>query len=329
MAMRTLHRWTIAAVILAGGAFAAPAAAADLGTCAGATTPCVATTSTPDRVSIATAASTTYIRYQATVYNGGPSTMTHVFVAHALPQGTTLQSLSTDTGSCAAGTTTCSLGNLASRQTAIVTMTVTGPRAAGTIVDTVHTTFTAGHNPGKDPKGDIASPRATTVSAAAGKAQSWVPPGLSTSLSTDPTGTGVATKQQSQIAGARIQAPAAGVLASLARTPGAFTCPAGQVCRGGDWIEARALIDGVAAVFDPPLRFSLRWDATLVPMSQTVRNLAVFYEQELGAPLQVISRRCSCGQPVTSELPCLTGVKKEADGDFTAVLVQSHNGYMR
>jgi hypothetical protein len=55
----------------------------------------------------------------------------------------------------------------------------------------------------------------------------------------------------------------------------------------------------------------------------------VFYEQELGAPLQVISRRCSSASPAASELPCLTGVTEQPDGDFTAVLVQSHNGYMR
>jgi uncharacterized repeat protein (TIGR01451 family) len=327
--MRTLHRWTIAAVILAAGAFAAPAAAADLATCAGATAPCVATTSTPDRVSTATAASTTYIRYQATVYNGGASTMTHVLVTNTLPPGTTLLSAATDKGSCAVGTATCDLGDLASGAAATVTVNVTGPATGGTIVDRVDTTFSAGGNPGSDPKRDITSLQPTTVSAIAGEAESWVPAGTTTSLSTDPTGAGVATKQQSQVAGARIQAPAAGVFASLKRTPGAFACPKGQVCRGGDWIEARALIDGVSAVFDPPLRFSLRWDATLVPKKQSVRNLAVFYEQELGAPLQVISRRCSSASPAASELPCLTGVTEQPDGDFTAVLVQSHNGYMR
>jgi uncharacterized repeat protein (TIGR01451 family) len=329
MSMRTPYRRIVLALLLAAGVFAAPAGAADLGSCAGATGPCVSTTSTPDTVSIATTASTTYIRYQATVYNGGGSTMTHVVVNHALPPGTTLQNVSTDTGTCTAGTTTCSLGDLASRQAATVTVNVTGPASAGTIVDTIDTSFSAGGNPGSDPKRDIISRQATTVSATAGQAESWVPPDTTTSLSTDPTGTGVATRQQSQVAGARIQAPAAGVFASLKRTPGAFACPKGDVCRGGDWIEARALIDGVPGFFDPPLRFTLRWDATLVPKKQSVRNLAVFYEQELGAPLQVISRRCSSATPAAAELPCLTEVTEQADGDFSAVLVQNHNGYMR
>jgi uncharacterized repeat protein (TIGR01451 family) len=327
--MRPQHRWILVLLLLAAGVFAAPAAAADLSSCSGVTTPCVSTTSTPDGVSVATTASTTYIRYQATVHNGGPSTMTHVLVTDKLPAGTALLGATTTKGSCAAGTATCDLGDLASGATVTVTVNVTGPASAGTIVNTVDTTFTAGSNPGSDPKRDITSLQATSVSASAGQAESWVPAGTATTLSTDPTGTGVATTQQSQIAGARIQAPAVGVLASLKRTSAPFACPKGQVCRGGDWIEARALIDGVSAVFDPPLRFSLRWDASLVPKKQSTRNLAVFYEQELGAPLQVISRRCSSTQPAGSELPCLTQVSEERDGDFTAVLVQSHNGYMR
>jgi uncharacterized repeat protein (TIGR01451 family) len=323
------HRWIVVALLLAAGVFAAPASAADLGSCTGATSPCVSTTSTPDTVSIATAASTTYIRYQATVHNGGTSTMTHVLVTDTLPPGTTLLGASTTKGACAAGTATCDLGDLAGGATATVTVNVTGPATGGTIVNTFDTVFTAGSNAGSDPKRDITSLQATTVSATAGQAESWVPPGTETTISTDPSGTGVATKQQTQVAAARIQAPGVGVFASLERTPGAFSCPKGEVCRTGDWIEARALIDGVSAVFDPPLRFALRWDATLVSKKQSVRNLVVFYAQELGAPLQVISRRCSSDQPATSELPCLTQVGEQADGDFSAVLVAAHNGYMR
>jgi uncharacterized repeat protein (TIGR01451 family) len=324
-----LHRWIATALLLAAGIFAAPAAAADLGSCAGVAEPCVATTSTPDAVSVATAASTTYIRYQAVVHNGGASTMTHVLVTDTLPAGTTLLAAATTTGSCAAGTATCDLGDLASGATATVTVNVTGPAGAGTIVNKVDTSFTAGSNPGSDPKRDITSLQATSVSSTAGEAESWVPAQTGTTISTDPTGSGVATPQQNEVAAARIPATSAGVFASLKRTPGAFTCPKGEVCRGGDWIEARALVDGVSALFDPPLRFTLRWDATLVPKKQTTRNLNVFYEQELGGPLQVIARRCSSSAPAVSELPCLTGVAQLADGDFIAVLVASHNGHMR
>jgi uncharacterized repeat protein (TIGR01451 family) len=316
-------------IALAAGVLAAPAHAADLGSCTGVSAPCVATTSTPDTISVASAASTTYVRYQAIVHNGGPSTMTHVVVTDALPAGTTLSSATTDTGTCAAGTATCDLGNLASGATAVVTVNATGPADAGTIVSRFDTVFTAGSNPGSDPKIDITSLQATSVSSTAGQAESWVPANTTATLSTDPSGAGVATADQSQVAGARVQARGAGVLASLARTSGAFSCPKGQVCRGGDWIEAHALIDGVAAIFDPPLRFSLRWDATLVPKKQSTRNLAVFYTPELGAPLQVIANRCSSDQPAASELPCLTGVTEEPDGDFSAVLVAAHNGYMR
>jgi hypothetical protein len=62
---------------------------------------------------------------------------------------------------------------------------------------------------------------------------------------------------------------------------------------------------------------------------QTTRNLDVFYTEELGGSAQTISRRCSRPDPAASELPCLTSVKQETDGDFSAVLVSSHNGYMR
>src|SRR4051794_12063142 len=148
MSMRTTYRWIVLALLLAAGVFAAPAGAADLGSCAGATGPCVSTTSTPDTVSIATTASTTYIRYQATVYNGGGSTMTHVVVSHALPQGTTLQNVSTDAGTCTAGTTTCSLGDLAARQAATVTVNGTRPARRGLIRGPNHHSLHARGHPG-------------------------------------------------------------------------------------------------------------------------------------------------------------------------------------
>jgi uncharacterized repeat protein (TIGR01451 family) len=285
----------------------------------------VTTSSTPDRVSVATARSTTYISYKAVLVNNGNSTLTHVRMSHALPPGTRFVRATTDRGACAASAPACELGNLPSRARATVEVTVTGPPAAGVIADVVTTSFSAAYNHGGDPKRTITSVQKTTVSATPGQASSWVPARLATKISTDPTGKDVATPTQTQIATAAIQAPGKGVLASLRRTAAPFSCPKGEVCRAGDWIEARALIDGVAAVFPTPLRFGLRWDKALVSPHQTTHNLAVFYKRELGAKLEVISRRCGWH----AELPCLDDVRREHDGDFSAVLVQRHNGYMR
>jgi hypothetical protein len=52
----------------------------------------------------------------------------------------------------------------------------------------------------------------------------------------------------------------------------------------------------------------------------------IFYSRTLdGSPPQVISQRCAAVNP---QLPCLKDVKQESDGDFTAILVQDHNGFM-
>jgi hypothetical protein len=183
-------------------------------------------------------------------------------------------------------------------------------------------------NGNKDPKTDtLTADESTDVTATPGDAVSWAPPGIQTIISTDPDGKNVATPEQSEVAGLTLQAPSSGGATAQLDTnqPGPFTCPEHQVCRTGGWIEAHALIGKVPGVFDPPLRFSLRWDASVVPKQQTVRNFAVFYSPNAdGSQLQIISRRCSSNPP-----PCLDSVTQERDGDFTAVLVQDHNGRMQ
>lgn len=326
--MRPLRHALLASTLLPAALLLPAAAGAE--PCTEAPRVCVATSDTPERISVAGAGSTTYVQYRTTVTNEARSTITNVVLEDVLPSGTSLRSVSPVGCVGAAGVTTCDLGSLASGAAATVTVEVTGPAAAGTLENRVQVSFDEGpsDSPPDDPKQDtIAAVERTDVTATAGEAETWVPAGATTEISTDPTGANVATASEPQVAGARIQAAGFGVVALL-RTdqPGPFTCPKQQVCRAGGWVQAQALIGGLPGVFDPPLRFALRWDATLVSKRQTVRNLAVFYSAELdGSAPQVISRRCGASSPP----PCLDAVTEQADGDFTAVLVQHHNGYMR
>ena len=160
--------------------------------------------------------------------------------------------------------------------------------------------------------------------------ESWVPPGTATSLSTDPTGSGVATKQQSEIAGARIQAPAAGVFASLKRTAGAFACPKGaglpqrRLDRGARADRRRPGHLRPAAALHAALgreRSSRRSRPCATWPCSTSRSSARRCRSSPAAARPPRPRRPSC--------PASPGSPKQADGDFSAVLVQNHNGYMR
>lgn len=333
--MRVTRCLLVALTVLLSSLTASSAAAAP-GDCTDATEPCLAVSSVPDSVSVTTVASTTYVRYEAVVFNGGGSTMSQIVVRHAIPASTSLVSggLTTTQGTCDTTKVSCALGSLAAGASATVAVTVTGPSSVGSgeITDTVDATFSAGGNPGSDPKVNRTASASTAVTATAGFVSTWVLPGETTTITTDRTRTGT-TPTQSEVAAMRIPATSTGVSASLERGPEltpSFTCPKKEVCRDGEWIRARGEVGGVPAFFlDPPLRISLRWDKTVVPKRQTVSNLSIFYAEELIGPVQTISRRCLSSQPATSELPCLTNVVKLPDGDFAADLFRDHNGYMR
>jgi uncharacterized repeat protein (TIGR01451 family) len=296
-------------------------------------TVCVQLTHTPDSLSAAAPGSTTYASLTATVRNTGSNTATHVVVTDTLPAGTSVvpPSVTPSRGTCAttASDVTCDVGRLASGEVMTLRVSVTAPADAGQITNAVTARFDENTNDSSapDPKQDLVTATdPIAVNSVAGLLESWVPAETTADLSTDPSGSGVATPGQSQIAGVHVPAQSTGLAVKLARTPGAFTCPKNEICRGGDWIEA-----SVPGTFvDPPLRFSLRWDASLVTKKQTARNLNVYYTQCLtGCAVQTISRRCTSATPTPSQQPCLFGIKQEADGDFSAVLIQDHNGYMR
>jgi hypothetical protein len=165
----------------------------------------------------------------------------------------------------------------------------------------------------------------TTIDALSGTAASFVPKGASISLTTDPTDTGVATATDPLIGQAVITTSPLATTALIDEVTLSLPCPKKVICRSGDWFHA-----DIPGTFDPPLAFPLRWDSTLIPTGLNAKKFALLYTECLdGCKLQVITSRCSSPAPASSELPCLTGVAKLADGDWKATLINSHNGWMK
>src|SRR5207244_3959129 len=75
------------------------------------------------------------ITYTVTATNNGPSPATGVTVTDTLPAGVGFVSASSGCTN-ASGTVTCSVGNLASGASAIITISATAPSTAGTITNT-------------------------------------------------------------------------------------------------------------------------------------------------------------------------------------------------
>ena len=133
----------------------------------------------------------------------------------ALPA--TLQSVSPSVCTTGSGVATCALGSLASQTKVTVTVTVIAPAMPGTITNVVDVSYDEGpsdsHTKG-DPKTDtLHATEATDVTNTPGDAISWAPPGITTKISTDPSGTGVATSTHPEVAQVTLQAPAAGAVA--------------------------------------------------------------------------------------------------------------------
>jgi uncharacterized repeat protein (TIGR01451 family) len=118
----------------------------------------VTKTDSPDPVSVGQT-----LTYTVTVRNAGPvQTATGVTMADSLPAGVTFQSATPSQGTCAqaAGTVTCSLGDLARDASATVEIRVT-PQAPGTITNTV----TVGGNQPDPQASDNVARQDTTVEA--------------------------------------------------------------------------------------------------------------------------------------------------------------------
>ena len=163
----------------------------------------------------------------------------------------------------------------------------------------------------------------TTVKLPDGSAATFVPQGASLSLTT--SNTGIATATDPLVGQAIITTSPIATTALIDEVTLTLPCPKKVVCRAGDWFHAE-----IPGSFDPPLAFPLRWDKTLIPTALNAKKFALLYTECLdGCKLQVITTRCSSATPAASELPCLFGISKLADGDWVATLLNNHNGYMR
>jgi hypothetical protein len=205
---------------------------------------------------------------------------------------------------------------------------VLAPLTAADVTNTATVSFDESFNdsPGADPKQDtVAASAPTHVAAVQGAATSVVPSDTAVQLDTDPTRQDVTTPANPNIGRARVPASAHDpITASLEEQNAAFTCPKKEICRSGAWLHA--VIPGT---FSPALEFTLHWNKSLVPKSQSTKNLNVLKTECLtGCPVVVISRRCTSSTPPTPRNPCLTNIAEDAN-EFRATVLSSENGYMR
>jgi Domain of unknown function DUF11 len=289
---------------------------------------CVDLIGTPATVPPTDAESAHYVSYVSHISNDGSQSATHTTADVDLSAGMVLVSASASTGTCSvAGEPTCVLGKIAGGAEATVEFVAQVPEVEGTATAALSVSFDerANDGPTNDPKQDtVLVSEDTTVKVPDGSAATFVPKGASVELTTDPTGTGVTTGTNPLIGGAVITLSPTDVTASIDEVTATLPCPKKVICRGGDLFHA-----DIPGTFNPPLAFPLRWDTTLIPSGLTAKKFAILYTECLdGCQLQVISKRCSSASPATSELPCLTGVARLADGDWMATLLNSHNGYM-
>ena len=324
-------RWLLVLLALAGvtllGATGSGASATEVCAASGPDV-CIDVVGTPATVPPSEAGSPHYVSYVVEIANRGTESATHATLDAAMSPGLVLVSATSNMGSCTLGATPiCTLGKIAGGTSATVELDAQVPEAEGTVTATVTASYdeNANDNPGADPKQDHESASEdTTVDALSGTSASFVPKGASVDLTTDPTGTGVATANDPLIGGAVITSSPIAVTASIDEVTAPLPCPKKVICRGGDWFHA-----SIPGTFDPPLAFPVRWDKTLIPSSLNAKRFALIYTACLdGCPLQVITTRCSSSTPPTSELPCLSDVAKLPDGDWVATLLNSHNGYM-
>jgi uncharacterized repeat protein (TIGR01451 family) len=279
----------------------------------------------PGSVSASTPLTTAYFSSTVTVKNVAKKSIKHIVVIDTPPLGSTAVSASSTVGSCVLGATVkCDVAELAAGATATILLAFTSPPAPGTATNKVEATFEVSEGlfgwtvPKRQSVVVVDNIPVTLVE---GAFTSFLPAGIPGDISTSTTGDEVTTATRPQVAGAIIPAQPAGETVVLKRNPAPFTCPAWQVCRNGQWTEAH--IDNTSG---QPLRFELRWDASLVSYKQTTSNFAIFYRKTLDGPTLVIS--CHCNS-TASNRPCLKHVTKYADGDFSVVLVKDDNGYMR
>jgi hypothetical protein len=270
-----------------------------------------------------------YVNYVSHVSNEGNQAATHTTADIDLSGGLVLVSVTSSVGTCSVDAhPTCTLGRLASGAKATIEFVARAPEIESDATASLTVSFDEVTNDGptSDPKQDsVTASENTTVQVPDGSAATFVPEGASLTLSTAPSDSAVATATDPFIGQAVITTSPIDTTASIDEVTLAIPCPKKVICRSGDWFHA-----DIPGTFDPPLAFPLRWDATLVPTSLSVKKFALLYTECLnGCKLQIISAKCSSPTPAANELPCLSGVAKLPDGDWVATLRNDHNGWMK
>jgi uncharacterized repeat protein (TIGR01451 family) len=299
---------------------------------------CLMVSDTPDPVAYSTFdGNSVWLKYTAAASNESrSSSLSHVGLNEALPDGTTFVKATTTRGSCtgAAQSVSCAFGSIKKGQSATVEVTVTAPVTTLenppdiTITNVVSASFDErfSDQPNNGGKQDTATKlETTTVSKTAG--QAYVPLGRNGKVGTDPAG--------KQYASSTIPSASSDVLAKIdVAAPDSF-CQDGTVkirnkqyiCRAGGFVEATLTDASTGAPYsnslNPPV-FHLKWDASLVSPKQTVKNFAVFYQSDTTAPIQVFDTVCNAS---ASNIPCLKNTV--VDGFAETDLVKKDNGRMR
>ncbi len=295
---------------------------------------CVSVTHTPVDVSAASAGAPTFVAYAVTVRNGGGSTLTHTTAnaclaagtesagaCGAVPPGAAFFSATPSAGACsiAGSTARCELGSLARGAFATIELVARAPIQPGSFrnVVTVSVKERGSDSPSQDPNQDTVTVSEGAMALAAGgpRASSFVPKGIATELLAAAGGQSGQSKIPSQ------HDSLSAALAITNEPP--FSCPAGEICRGGGWVSA-----SIPGTFDPGLQFVLHWPDELVPAKQTTRNFALFYVACDTCALEIIRTRCSSATPSPGELPCLWNVRDLKSKGFEATLISDHNGKM-
>lgn len=293
---------------------------------------CVSVTDTPVDVSPASPGAPTFVAYAVTVRNGGGSMLTHTTAnaclaagaagaCGAVPPGAAFFSATPSAGVCsiAGSTARCELGSLAAGVVATIELVARAPTEAGPFRNlvTVSANERGNDNPGEDPNADtITVPEGTTALVPGGsRASSFVPKGIATQL------LAAAGGQSGQ---SKIPSQHDALTAALDITDDPlFTCPEGEICRGGGWVSA-----SIPGTFDPGLQFLLHWPDEFVLAKQTEKNFALFYIACDTCAVEIIRTRCSSATPSAGELPCLWNVRDLGRGGFEATLISDHNGKM-
>jgi hypothetical protein len=286
----------------------------------------------PDGASVSTAGGNRYVAFDATVTNNAKSVVTHTTleiapVAAALGDDFSFFSEpSSSAGSCsyeaASETIRCALGSLRRGASAGVHLVLRSPAAAGQAELEFVTRVDEGpsdQNPNPGKVDSVTVTERVDVSADQSRAATYVPSNTGMDLSVQEDGRQNALSLPPQLFATTAELE----LTSTDELP--FTCPAGFVCRvGAAWLNAT-----IPGSFDPPAEFDFFWPASQVSPKQTTKNFVLFYLASPGAPLEIISARCSAKLSV---LPCLKDIALPKTGPLkgtlSATLVSDHNGRM-